>query len=82
VSLPLQFGTPGGLELLIVLFTLVFSLVVPLVVSALIYRDAAGRNSRHALAWAVGAFFGSLVVWVLYYVVRDEVGPSRPGNET
>ncbi|GAB3325684.1 hypothetical protein EI982_10745 [Haloplanus rallus] len=71
----LQFGVPGGPELLIVLFMLVFSFAVPLVVSVLIYRDAKGRNSRHALAWALGAFFGSLVVWVLYYVVRDEVGP-------
>jgi hypothetical protein len=50
------------------------SLLVPLVVSVLIYRDATRRSSRHALAWAVGAFLGSLVVWVLYYVVRDEVG--------
>ena len=71
----LQFGVPGGIELLIVLVITLLSLVVPLVVSVLIYRDAKGRGSRHALAWAVGAFLGSLVVWVLYYVVRDEVGP-------
>jgi threonine/homoserine/homoserine lactone efflux protein len=70
----LQFGVPGGIELLIVLLIAVLSLVVPLVVSVLIYRDAKRRGSRHALAWAVGAFLGSLVVWVLYYVVRDEVG--------
>ena len=70
----LQFGIPGGIELLIVLVITLLSLVVPLVVSVLIYRDAKGRGSRHALAWAVGAFLGSLVVWVLYYVVRDEVG--------
>jgi threonine/homoserine/homoserine lactone efflux protein len=70
----LQFGVPGGVELLVVLLVTVLSLVVPLLVSVLIYRDAKGRGSRHALAWAVGAFLGSLVVWVLYYVVRDEVG--------
>jgi len=75
VSLPvLQAAVPGGIELLIVLFIAGLSLIVPLAVSVLIYRDATGRGSRHALAWAVGAFLGSLVVWVLYYVVRDEVG--------
>jgi len=70
----LQVGMPGGLELVIALFVFLLSVVVPVVVSVLIYRDAKGRGSRHALAWALGAFFGSLVVWILYYVVRDEVG--------
>jgi threonine/homoserine/homoserine lactone efflux protein len=70
----LQVGVPGGIELLIVLAIALLSLVVPLVVSVLIYRDAKRRRSRHAIAWAVGAFLGSIVVWVLYYVVRDEVG--------
>ncbi|AZH24379.1 hypothetical protein [Haloplanus aerogenes] len=70
----LQVGVPGGAEILIMLFVFALSVVVPLVVSFLIYRDAKGRGSRHALAWALGAFFGSLVVWILYYVVRDEVG--------
>jgi len=70
----LQAGVPGSLELLVALFAMLLSVVVPLIVSVLVYRDAKGRGSRHALAWAVGAFFGSLVVWVLYYVVRDEVG--------
>jgi threonine/homoserine/homoserine lactone efflux protein len=71
-------GVPGGPELLVILFVLAVLLVVgalvPLAVSYLIYRDATDRGSRHALAWGVGAFFGSLVVWVLYYVVRDEIG--------
>jgi threonine/homoserine/homoserine lactone efflux protein len=70
----LQTAVPGGIELLIVFVITLLSLLVPLVVSVLIYRDATRRSSRHALAWAVGAFLGSLVVWVLYYVVRDEVG--------
>jgi threonine/homoserine/homoserine lactone efflux protein len=70
----LQAAVPGGVELLIVLFVFGLSLILPLVVSVLVYRDAKRRGSRHALAWAVGAFFGSLVVWILYYVVRDEVG--------
>ncbi|MFB6183308.1 MAG: hypothetical protein ABEI96_02025 [Haloarculaceae archaeon] len=70
----LQVGLPGAVELLVILFMLFFSFVIPLVVAFLIYRDAKGRGSGHALAWGVGAFFGSLVVWILYYVVRDEVG--------
>jgi len=75
MSLPvLQAAVPGGVELLIIFLVFGLSLVLPLVVSVLIYRDAKRRGSRHALAWAVGAFFGSLVVWILYYVVRDEVG--------
>jgi threonine/homoserine/homoserine lactone efflux protein len=70
----LQAAVPGGIELLIVLVIALFSLLLPLVVAVLIYRDATRRGSRHAFAWAVGAFLGSIVVWVLYYVVRDEVG--------
>jgi uncharacterized BrkB/YihY/UPF0761 family membrane protein len=73
----LQVGVPGAPELVVVFLTLLLSVVVPLAVSVLIYRDAKRRNSGHALAWAVGAFFGSLVVWILYYVVRDEVGSGR-----
>ena len=73
-STALQFGMPGAPELLIVLFISLLSVAVPLVVSVLIYRDAERRSSSHALAWALGAFFGNLVVWLLYYVVRDEVG--------
>ena len=72
--LVLQAAVPGGIELLIVFVIALLSLLLPLVVAVLIYRDATRRGSRHALAWAVGAFLGSIVVWVLYYVVRDEVG--------
>ena len=75
MSIPvLQFGIPGAPELLIVLFISFLSFIVPLVVAAFVYRDANRRGSRHALAWGLGAFFGSLVVWLLYLVVRDEVG--------
>jgi threonine/homoserine/homoserine lactone efflux protein len=74
----LQAGAPGGPELLVVLLITFVSFVVPLVISFLIYRDAKRRRSRHALAWGVGSFFGSLVVWILYLVVRDEVGTGGP----
>jgi hypothetical protein len=45
----------------------------------LVHRDAAARGSRHALAWAVAAFLGDLVVRVLDLVVRDEVGSGAGG---
>lgn len=70
----LQFGVPGGPELLVVLFLVFVSFLVPLVVSVPVYRDARRRHSSHALAWGVAAFFGTLVVRILYLVVRDEVG--------
>ncbi|WP_248897088.1 hypothetical protein [Haloplanus halobius] len=73
----LQFGVPGGPELLILFLVLLMSFAVPLVVSFLVYRDAKRRHSSHALAWGVGAFFGSIVVWLLYFVVRDEVGEGH-----
>lgn len=74
--LPLQVGVPGGIEVLILLFIFFISFIIPLVISFLIYRDAKKRGSQHALAWGVGAFFGALVVWLLYFVVRDEVGTT------
>jgi len=61
-------GIPGGVEMLVV------TVALPLGVAALVYRDATDRDSHHALAWAVASFFGSIVVWLLYWVVRDEVG--------
>jgi uncharacterized membrane-anchored protein len=77
VPLPLQIGVPVGLELLLVLVLVPVLLVPALVVTAFVYRDATDRNSRHAWAWALAAFAGGVVVWVLYFVVRDEVGPGE-----
>ncbi len=74
---PVQIAVPGGVELLVIGFIFLFTMVVPLAIAFLVYRDASGRNSDHALAWGLGAFFGGLVVWILYAVVRDEIG-SRP----
>lgn len=72
-TLVFQSGAPGAPELLVAVLTV----LVPLAVSVYVYRDANRRDSRHALAWALGSFFGSLVVWILYFVVRDEVGRGR-----
>lgn len=72
----LQVAFPGGIELLVIFLAGVLPFLVGLVVSVLVYRDAKGRESNHALAWALGAFFGGFVVWVLYLFVRDEVGPG------
>jgi len=79
-----QVGIPGGVELVVILLISVIVLLIPLVVSVFIYRDASERNSEHALAWGAGAFLtailggflGGVVVWVRYFVVRDEVGPG------
>lgn len=72
---PIQFGIPVGVELFLFLLLSLLPLVLAVVVSVLIYRDALDRNSDHALAWGLASLLGSLVVWVLYAVVRDEVGP-------
>lgn len=77
MTLPLQ-AVPGGIEMLVILMMMGIFMVVPLFISIYIYRDAKRRNSSHALAWALGAFFGSWVVWILYFVVQDEVGTGGP----
>lgn len=75
----LQSGVPFNLELLLTVAIAVLQVVVVMVI--VIYRDAKDRNSNHALAWAVSAFFGGLVVWILYFVVRDELGSGQaPGT--
>ena len=78
----LQMGFPGGPELLVLFVLTTIPFLLALVVSALVYRGAKDRNSSHALAWAVGAFLGGVVVWILYFVVRDEIGPGgqSPGR--
>ena len=76
----LQAGIPGTTELFIILLIAVIPLAIAVVISGFIYQDATKRNSGHALAWAVGGFFGGIVVWILYLVVRDEVGPGGAGR--
>lgn len=76
--LPLQFGIPGGVELLIIGFIL-FSLVIPLALAYYIYTDAESRGMENGALWAVVAGLacivatpiGGLVVLVVYMMERD-----------
>jgi|GEM_PF-6404386 len=52
-----KLGCPVGIELLIILFVFLFSMLIPLVISFLIYRDSKTRGSQHALAWGFGSVF-------------------------
>lgn len=76
--LPLQFGLPGGLELLIIGLVL-FGLVLPFVLAYYIYTDAESRGMENGALWAVVAGIaclvatpiGGLVVLLVYMMERD-----------
>jgi uncharacterized membrane protein len=76
---PLQFGVPGGLELLIVG---VFFLIVPFVFAYYIYTDAEKRGADDGALWAVVAgvasFFASPFAGLLVLVVYVWQRPDRP----
>lgn len=72
---PLQFGVPGGPELLILG---VFFLIVPFVLAYWVYTDAERRGEDNAALWAlaVGAltfltFFGGILALVVYIWDRE-----------
>lgn len=76
-ALPLQFGIPGGPELLIIgLISLVF-IAIP---AYLVYRDATRRGNDNAALWGVATLLGGLVaslvgallVVVLYLIIGRE----------
>lgn len=78
---PLQFGIPGGPELVIV--GLLF-LIVPFVMAYWVYTDAEQRGEEHGAFWAlaVGALtfltlFGGILALVVYIWQRDEPAPTR-----
>jgi RsiW-degrading membrane proteinase PrsW (M82 family) len=85
MGLPLQIGIASP-ELFVILVLTVIVFAIPVVISVFIYRDARDRQSGHAVAWAsasffcalLGQFFGGVVFWVFYLVVRDEIGPREP----
>ena len=77
--LPLQFGIPGGPELLIILLIgLVVGLLIPLALGYFVYNDATNRGDDNAALWAVVVagltavtFFGGLAALAVYIWQRD-----------
>jgi len=85
MSVTLQTGGPISIELLIILGITAILFLVTLGVSVWIYRDAKRRNQPHAFAWGAGSFLGVflggigvVVIWGLYFVVRNEHGSGAP----
>jgi hypothetical protein len=75
---PIQFGMPGGLELLIIGVIGVLLLIVPFVLAYWVYNDAQKRGNDNAALWAlaVGAltfltFFGGILALVVYIWDRE-----------
>jgi len=77
--LPLQFGIPGGIELLIILFVFLLGPVLAFVLAYYIYTDAQKRGEENGALWAVVAGLativatpiGGLVVLFVYVLQRD-----------
>lgn len=85
MSVALQAGSPVSIELLLVLAITVVLFLVNIGVAVWIYRDAKRRNQTHAFAWGAGSFLGvflggigGVIVWVLYFVVRNDTGTGAP----
>lgn len=73
--IPLQFGVPGGPELLIIG---VFFVIVPFVLSYWVYTDAEKRGNENAALWAVAVggltfltFFGGFLALTVYIWDRE-----------
>lgn len=72
--IPLQFGVPGGPELLIIGVIL----ILPFVLAYWVYNDAKQRGNDNAALWAVAVggltfltFFGGILALVVYIWDRD-----------
>mgnify|MGYP000653870232 CR=1 FL=1 len=85
MTVPLQAGSPVNVELFIILGMMGVLFLVNLGVSVWIYRDANRRDISHAFAWGAGSFLsgflggiGAVVLWVLYFVVRDDQSSGGP----
>ncbi|WP_255196056.1 hypothetical protein [Halorarius litoreus] len=77
MPIPLQFGVPGGPELLIIFLIGLVLIALP---AYFVYNDATKRNNENATLWTVatilgglvGSLLGALLVVVLYLIVgRD-----------
>jgi len=74
---PLQFGMPGGVELLVVAG--LFFLIIPFVLAYWVYNDADARGDDNAALWALAVggltvmtFFGGLLALAVYIWDREE----------
>lgn len=73
--IPLQFGIPGGPELLLI--GLIF-LIIPFVLAYWVYTDAESRGDDNAALWAVAVggltyltFFGGFLALTVYIWQRE-----------
>jgi hypothetical protein len=73
--LPLQFGMPGGPELVII--GLIF-LIIPFALAYWVYNDAEKRGKDNAAFWAIAVgglafltFFGGFLALAVYFWDRD-----------
>jgi len=75
---PLQFGVPGGPELIIIGLIVLLLLVVPFVLAYWVYTDATRRGNDNAALWALAVggltiltFFGGLLAFAVYIWDRE-----------
>jgi hypothetical protein len=75
---PLQFGVPGGPELIIIAVIGLLLLVVPFVLAYWVYKDASKRGNDNAALWALAVggltfltLFGGLLALAVYIWDRD-----------
>ncbi|WP_265108850.1 hypothetical protein [Halosolutus halophilus] len=76
---PLQFGFPGGIELLVLFgIFLVVPVVLGFVLAYWVYTDADGRGDENAALWALAVgvllittFFGGLLAFAVYIWQRE-----------
>lgn len=75
---PLQFGIPGGPELLVILIIGLLFLILPFVFAYWVYTDAEQRGNENAALWALAVggltfltFFGGLLALAVYIWDRE-----------
>jgi hypothetical protein len=76
---PLQYGLPGGLELLIIVgFFLIVPVMLAFGMAYWVYNDAEGRGDDNATIWAVvvggftiTTFFVGLLAFAVYIWQRE-----------
>jgi glucose uptake protein GlcU len=80
---PLQFGVPGGPELIIIGIIALLLLVVPFVLAYWVYTDATRRGNENAALWALAVggltvltFFGGLLAFPIYIWDRGKEVPE------